>query len=414
MLFILKKSFFSFVMFLILVSSTSIYAQIGTNDDLNKLNSYLTIAQAKAKLTAAEYDEHKEKRLKLEEQLLEIEAEITPSNKEKKKQLEAQLKNAKKREKVLLQNQKDANSKLVEISSISSMSAKKRHAKILELESKEKKANQAQQDSEIADPDIATNTPSDQMQAPKEVKPPVPTYATPAKQEIQIVLPPPANTLSNSPPESLDPDVQLVSEKPKSKNKKETKLESKKVATANKKIQEAKQDVIVNPPVPECQFDFRGKDEMTGKIKKETPSYLLFSHTEEFMKPNMKDRDYITCQVQAASIEGGYRFVNFDFTIATPEAQKSFGFLDKGSQIILKLMNGKAVTLQSTKTDIGIPDNALGITKYKAQCRLTASEMKTIAESELDFVRVAWSAGYEDYEIFGVDLLINMIKCLEK
>jgi hypothetical protein len=35
-------------------------------------------------------------------------------------------------------------------------------------------------------------------------------------------------------------------------------------------------------------------------------------------------------------------------------------------------------------------------------------------ESEMDVVRVAWSAGYEDYEIYDVDFMQNLFKCLDK
>ena len=41
-------------------------------------------------------------------------------------------------------------------------------------------------------------------------------------------------------------------------------------------------------------------------------------------------------------------------------------------------------------------------------------DAKALMDTELDVVRVAWSAGYEDYEIYYMDVLMNLFKCLDK
>ena len=130
------------------------------------------------------------------------------------------------------------------------------------------------------------------------------------------------------------------------------------------------------------------------------------------MRATMKDKDYMTCDAQLVQIQGT-TFLNFIIAITSRETQRSFGFLDKGTSVTVKLLNGRNVTLINNKTDIGSLDNNTGITTYKPQFILNSGDIRTLSESEIDYVRIAWSAGYEDYEIFDLDVLVNMFKCLK-
>ena len=142
---------------------------------------------------------------------------------------------------------------------------------------------------------------------------------------------------------------------------------------------------------------------------------ILFRHTEDFMRATLpKDKEYINCEVIASRVQGGFYYLNLSFTILTKEAQKSFGFLDKGTSFVFKLMNGRIITLTNSKTDIGVVDINNNTTVYRAQLQINSSDVKSLIESELDIFRVAWSAGYEDYEIYNMDVLQNIMKCLDK
>ena len=80
--------------------------------------------------------------------------------------------------------------------------------------------------------------------------------------------------------------------------------------------------------------------------------------------------------------------------------------------------NVASTTIDPIKTvpplAVGLVEPEKGVTTFKAQLQLYASEAKALGSAELDVVRVSWSAGYEDYEIFDVDVLQNLFRCLEK
>jgi hypothetical protein len=54
-----------------------------------------------------------------------------------------------------------------------------------------------------------------------------------------------------------------------------------------------------------------------------------------------------------------------------------------------------------------------GTTTYVATFQLYSSDVKNLTSAELDQVRVAWSAGLDDYEIYNINVLRRIFACLE-
>ena len=200
-------------------------------------------------------------------------------------------------------------------------------------------------------------------------------------------------------------DDKVVSVKPNS--------ESSKTAVVYKKL-DAKNDVLLSTPsMLDCNLVFDGMDSFTGKKKQETSPIILFAHTDDFMRATMKDKEYVTCEAAATRVEGSrVVYINLKITVQTKDAQRSFGFLDRGALFIFRFINGKKMNLSSNKTDIGIVDIDKGTTTYRAQ--LVIPETVEFTASELDQIRVSWSIGFEDYEIFDMDVMRNLFKCLDK
>ncbi len=207
----------------------------------------------------------------------------------------------------------------------------------------------------------------------------------------------------------------IISESEKEKNKRKNKNDS------EKKVQEKmivleyteKNDVTLHPPIVPCRVAFDSTDAFTGKRKKESSPILFFTQTDDVLKKMMKDKDFITCYISATRVEGGLSFLNINFIIQSKETQKVFGFLDKGSPISFRLMNGRTLNFTNSKTDIGSVDFLKNTTTFQASVQLYGNDIKALTASELDQVRVAWSAGSDDYEIYDVNVLKNLLKCLD-
>lgn len=369
---------------------------------MRKAYFLLTIAQERDRQAAEKLDDFKTRRIRAEEDFVDTD-ENSKMSKKDRDNAEKQIKLLRKQEAEAQKDRRAANGFLTEVMEIIKAPEKKRLKYIVDYEKKS-----GQLEGEISTP-VTTETPT-----------PVNTEPVVAVENTQ-----PVETMAQS--ETVEPEP-VDREKPTKKGKKqknEPKKEVKKEPKKNNKTTPlvAKQlakyspqtDIALNPPTPDCVLAFDGLDNFTQRKRRETIPQILFRHTEDFMRATLpKDKEYITCEVIASRVQGGFYYINLSFTILTKEAQKSFGFLDKGTPFVFKLTNGRIISLSNSKTDIGVADINNNTTVYRAQLQLSGSDVKSLTDSELDIFRVAWSAGYEDYEIYNMDILQNLLRCLDK
>jgi hypothetical protein len=236
------------------------------------------------------------------------------------------------------------------------------------------------------------------------------TQATPPPIEKTVETPPVVVTETPSVDEPISEEKDVKSNK---KSKKSNATEVAKGPLVNYRTYERNADVYMATPAPECAIAFEGKDEFTGKMKRETAPTRFFYHTDEIMRKSLMDKEFITCDISGTKIESSrYTYLNLTFTILSKDIQRSLGFLDRGTPIIFVLVDGTKVTMKASKTDIGVVDIDKGTTIYRAL--LINESVTDLTNSEIDYVRVNWSSGYEDYEVFDVDVLKNMFNCLYK
>lgn len=369
----------------------------------------------------------------------------TDLSKKERLQLEKDIADLKKEETNALKRRKEADDRLREVEEMLTMSPEKLNKKIVAIEKKEGKID-------VVFPEISpADLPSPPKASEKTTKAAVASQASPTTKkktakkskdkkekkdpeppinETESVLankaqndtPSPSNTENTTPTEggktdatvsqNMENQVTTETEKPKDKKKKAPTKSSK------TSVQYAKYDPLsdpsVNPPKVPCVVTFEGQDAFTNRYKKELQSQKLFAHTEDFMRNALGNKEYITCKAQITEVQGGFRYLNLQFTIASRDAQRSFGFVDKGSPIVFKLMNGTNITLLNTKTDLGLINSENNTTTYNLSLLVNKGDGRFLQNNELDVLRVAWSAGYEDYDILWTDVLQNLFSCIEK
>ena len=171
---------------------------------------------------------------------------------------------------------------------------------------------------------------------------------------------------------------------------------------------------MYNPPIPDCNLVFDEVDQFTGKKRKDVQRDVLFSYTDDEMRRYMKEEDYIVCEGNLTQIEGGFLFLNLFFEINTNDAKRSFGELAKGSTVTVKLIDGSKVILANNQADFGVFNSLDRKHVYTGQYRINAGQEKKLKNGEVDFVRVIWETGYEDYEVYNLDFFKNQFRCLNK
>jgi len=166
-------------------------------------------------------------------------------------------------------------------------------------------------------------------------------------------------------------------------------------------------------PSPGCKVAYEGVDADTRQFRRDVQKQLLFSHTDERLRMVLKDQEYLRCEGFATSI-GGYRFITLQFSFAYPNAREAYGFIEKGSILTVKMLDGSFVNLRSGKMDKGSFDTLTNVLTYNVHYPIDRSQISLLRNSEVDSILVFWSSGYEEYEVFEIDFFINQLACLEK
>lgn len=163
----------------------------------------------------------------------------------------------------------------------------------------------------------------------------------------------------------------------------------------------------------QCKFKFNGKDQSTGRMRKELDAQHLFSFTDEKLRMFLKDKEYLSCKGFLSSLDGGYRFLTLEFTFSTPNAREAYGFIEKGSILTIRLINGDFINLKSGSMDRGSYDTKENLLTYRVHYGIAGDQLSFLEKSEVDKIRVFWSSGYEEYEVYQLDFFMKQLACLE-
>lgn len=184
------------------------------------------------------------------------------------------------------------------------------------------------------------------------------------------------------------------------------------VVSRTKKYDPA-QDVMLNPPTLPCRMAVKTRDEFSGEIYRRTEAVELFRHAPPALKNFLQGKPNVLCEAALASAGAGTT-LHLTFTINDPSPRKAFGKLEKGSLATLWFMDGSTFFLDNALTSEGTlnPENQSFV--FQGQYPVTPDVLKKLRRMELDKIRIAWSSGYEDYDVQYVRLLMEQAKCLSE
>jgi|GEM_PF-2866918 len=332
-------------------------------------------------------------RVLMEDQVRDLEA-VVPVNKPKVVQIESKIKALKKQEKVAQSNLKKYRKYAQSLEGINELSLKQQQKLIATVEAGYQKMPR--------------------VFAPPSINP----LATKERPMVQVTNP--ANSRSDGQSPVRKPKKGKKgdrSKKPKKVNQAQAKRNAPRpvgipTSTTGYATYDRSKDVNFNPPAKDCTFQFKGMDEFLGKEKTEVQPDLFFFHTDPELRKYMKGKEYIQCTAGLANSSGGVTTLNIEVYIRSPNALREFGGLQKGNAMTIKLVNGDIVKLLSINSDNGRYDESTGLATFTTQYLVTKGEENQLRESEIDKIRLVWSNGYEDYNVYEVDFIMNQLNCL--
>lgn len=161
-----------------------------------------------------------------------------------------------------------------------------------------------------------------------------------------------------------------------------------------------------------CDVNYEGMD-ASGNKKIEIAEAFLFSHTDTKIKDNVPNRDFIHGYTSLANINGSV-YLTLRINIASSRAKSILGGVDAANPIKLNFLDGAHVFLQIVNSQSPKVSTTKNETEYFILAKMDKSDIKSISKCELNHIGIIWDEGYEEYEIFDVDLLKQQIECLEK
>lgn len=202
-------------------------------------------------------------------------------------------------------------------------------------------------------------------------------------------------------------DDALTSARKNQKNKKETKSKKdEKVEETPKKAKKVKEAPSY------CTLMTNEVDEFTGKEKKIGKPITLFTHTPEAARKFMRSDDYLNCSANFSRI-GSFKTLHLTITVDSQFGQSEYGTIEDNSALIIKMIDGSTVELVCDKGDQGRVDKIKNQTIYNVFYIVESSFERQLNGGEASKVRLVWSVGFEDYELYDVDFFTRQIKCVQ-
>jgi len=162
----------------------------------------------------------------------------------------------------------------------------------------------------------------------------------------------------------------------------------------------------------DCKVVENGIDPVSLKSKILIGSETIIEYTHPKLESFYKDESFITAEAGMMLLDKTYYLV-LDIVIKSRDAVKNYGVIEAGAPMKVELLNGESAYLFSASNVAGsfIPDS--NKVSYQAVFTVNKSEYKLLKKSEVDNIGIMWSSGYEKYDVYNVDLVMNQLACLE-
>ncbi len=160
----------------------------------------------------------------------------------------------------------------------------------------------------------------------------------------------------------------------------------------------------------DCSLQENLVDEFSGKRKRALQARWFFSFTPEAYQKFFTEDDFLHCQGYLAEREGQLS-LQLIINIQDQTAKQSFGTLLPQSKIIIYPMRGNSIPLQTYKGAELI--ETADQTTYKCSYPISKKQLKALKKVEIDQIRINWSQGFQTYEVYYLDFLLDQFACLE-
>jgi len=143
-----------------------------------------------------------------------------------------------------------------------------------------------------------------------------------------------------------------------------------------------------------------------------SPQYFFsFSHPE--LKSFFKEDNLIKTYCQISKNEGVFS-LNLNLILASAVAKRDYGIISNDSNLNIHFINGNYINLKCSQGSNGKIKEIDNNTIYSLAYELDKGHVKKLAKYDIDKVKIEWSSGIEEYEVFDVDAILDQLACMKK
>ena len=143
-----------------------------------------------------------------------------------------------------------------------------------------------------------------------------------------------------------------------------------------------------------------------------TPLLPFFTFTEPTLRPFLEGKEYLTATAYAARSAEGPGYLHLRLSFSQPTARNAYGSLPAGGSLSVHFLNGRSITLEGERESVGIVNHQRQVLNYDVDYQLPRAAVQALQRQVVDFVRVYWSNGYEEYPVLRVEALQRLVRCL--
>lgn len=169
---------------------------------------------------------------------------------------------------------------------------------------------------------------------------------------------------------------------------------------------------VLQAPAHDCQVAYEGMNDKK-LFERALAREVLFTHTDDRMRPFLDGREYLTCRAGLQQT-GGYRNLIMEFTFALANAREAYGFIERGSYLMITTLGNQYVKLFCGTMDNGEYDTQTEMLTYRVHYPLDQSQLNLLKREEVDKIIMGWSSGHEEYEVFNPGFFVRQVGCLER
>lgn len=164
---------------------------------------------------------------------------------------------------------------------------------------------------------------------------------------------------------------------------------------------------------PECGIEENGIDPTSLKSKIKIASESIIEYTHPKLESFYKEESFLTADAGVMLVDKTYFFV-LDVVVNSRDATRTYGDIESGAPLKALLINGEAAYMFATSTFKGQPIPNEDKVRYQSIFVINKADYRLLKKSELSKLGMMWSSGYEEYEIYNIDIVMNQLECLDK